>query len=74
MRSIRSLLEDRLGDIEPQQRSKEQRDMRGIFTAMSIQDDNSAQAEVLQMETQLEPKLPKETDTAFEMINEGKRS
>lgn len=38
VRSIRLLLEDRLGDINPQQRSKKQRDMRGVFADMSIQD------------------------------------
>ena len=50
VRSVRLLLEDRLGDIDPHQRSKKQRDMRGVFAEMSIQDASDTQAEKSQKE------------------------
>ena len=38
VRSVRLLMGDRLRDKESGQRSQEQRDMRGIFAAMSLEE------------------------------------
>ena len=42
VRSVRSLMGDRLGDKDSGQRSKEQRDMRGIFAAMILKEVDQA--------------------------------
>ena len=42
VRSVRSVMENRLGDMPTGQRSQEQRDMKGIFAALSIKDIDQA--------------------------------
>ena len=82
VRSVRSVMEDRLRGTSNLQRSKEQRDMRGIFAAMSIEDVDKAEARdcrnnnkaLGQAEPLTCPSLPTETNLERDKIAQSRRN